>query len=508
MSESPDRFRYPDWKAPAGDGEVLVWPEPTKLLAETEENGKRLRGALRVMVQGVPLAEVRRAMRGWVGVQDEKQPVVATGHQTELYHPGVWVKDALINSAAAKLGGQAFHFGVDTDEPKHLEVRWPGGREPITDDPALRTAEWCGLLAPPTPAHLGWLEGAARGAAKGWGFTPALWEFLAAMRRLSLESVNLASAITNAVHQLDWELGLRHHALLTSPLLGCEAYLLFVHHHLARAGEMARQYNAALGEYRREQKIRTPGRPMPDLKVSGDMCEVPFWLDRVGTGRRQRATVVRDQEVQGGWALRLEGGERFIFEESAEGWEAAKRLGRWLADRELRLSPRALTLTMFLRLFVADQFVHGIGGARYDQVLDRLIEREFGLEPPRFSVTTATLYFPDAVGRTRACLPCVKQEGHRLRHNLLGEEKGKLVAAIAEAPRGSLERAQRFAELHERLGAAAERDERMRAWESQLGETQKAAEEDEVLFDRELFFAIQPRERLEGMIGRYRGMFE
>jgi hypothetical protein len=163
---------------------------------------------------------------------------------------------------------------------------------------------------------------------------------------------------------------------------------------------------------------------------------------------------------------------------------------------------------MFLRLFVADQFVHGIGGARYDQVLDRLIEREFGLEPPRFSVTTATLYFPDAVGRTRACLPCVKQEGHRLRHNLLGEEKRKLVAAIAEAPRGSLERAQRFAELHERLGAAAERDERMRAWESQLGETQKAAEEDEVLFDRELFFAIQLRERLEGMIGRYRGMFE
>ena len=82
-------------------------------------------------------------------------------------------------------------------------------------------------------------------------------------------------------------------------------------------------------------------------------------------------------------------------------------LGAWLRRNDLRLSPRALTLTMLLRLFVADQFVHGIGGARYDQVTDTLIARHFNLEPPRFAVTTATLYFPGAAGRTRECVACV-----------------------------------------------------------------------------------------------------
>ena len=157
MSGSPDRIQYPQWKAPAGDGEVLVWPEPGELLRDTRENGRRL-AASGVRVQGVPLGELRRAMRAWIGVRDDAEAVVGTGHQTELYHPGVWVKDALIDAAAAKLGGRAYHFAVDTDEPKHLQVRWPGGAEPVTDDPAIGKAEWSGLVSPPTPAHLAHVE--------------------------------------------------------------------------------------------------------------------------------------------------------------------------------------------------------------------------------------------------------------------------------------------------------------------------------------------------------------
>jgi hypothetical protein len=161
---------------------------------------------------------------------------------------------------------------------------------------------------------------------------------------------------------------------------------------------------------------------------------------------------------------------------------------------------------MFIRLLLADQFVHGIGGARYDQVTDKLIARHFGLAPPRFAVTTATMYFPEAAGRARVCIPCVRGEGHRLRHRVLGPEKDRLVAAIAEAPRGSIERSVLFHEMHRRLNAAA-RHPAILEWERNLEETERHKREEAEVFDRELFYAIQPAERLESLIGHYRRAF-
>jgi hypothetical protein len=165
-----------------------------------------------------------------------------------------------------------------------------------------------------------------------------------------------------------------------------------------------------------------------------------------------------------------------------------------------------LTLTMFLRLCCVDQFVHGIGGARYDQVTDRIIASHFRMEPPRFSVATGTLYLPRALGRTRVCLPCIAQEGHRLKHALLGARKRELVQRIAAAPRKSPQRYAAFADLHRQLTAAAQRDPRVRDWTRRLREAQAREQEEASVFDRELFYALQPRPRLEEMVARFRAM--
>jgi hypothetical protein len=45
-------------------------------------------------------------------------------------------------------------------------------------------------------------------------------------------------------------------------------------------------------------------------------------------------------------------------------------------------------------LFLADLFIHGIGGAKYDQVTDQIIFEFFGQQPPLFSIATATLGLP------------------------------------------------------------------------------------------------------------------
>lgn len=492
---------YADWKAPRTDSETLIWPEAPLLLRQTQENHDRL-ARCTAEFQGTPLNELRRRCRQWIG-HDDSQLLIATGHQTELYHPGVWAKNALIHAAASALGAQAYHFCVDTDEPKHLHLKWPGALEPMTDDDALMTAKWAGLVDPPTPAHVNNLIELLHGDAKNWPFEPALSQVLQAMRGLLMESNDLPSLIVNACHRLDWDLGLRHHALVLSPLWTTEPYLVYVHHLISGIERFAGDYNAALDSYRADHQVKTPGRPMPDLAIGDDDIECPFWLDDLAAGERRRLHV---QRMQGRWCLASDDGEPFAFDPARDATDAAASLLQFLRRHRLRISPRALTLTMFMRLFLADNFVHGIGGGRYDQVLDRILALHLGIEPPHFAVTTATLYFPTALGRERQCLPCIRQQGHHLRHNVIGDEKRELVAAIAAAPRLSSERRMLYRDMHQRL-ARAQSHPRLQQWEQRWRDAQRRDQEDAILFDRELFYALQPRDRLLGLIERYTRQF-
>src|SRR2546423_3010017 len=150
------RSRYADWKAPAEDGELRIWPEPDAIRAQTRENGTALAAATS-SIQGIPLSEVRGAARAFIRPGSDA-PIIATGHQTELYHPGVWAKNILIDRLAIQLDGAAVHLAVDTDSPKHLHVRWPGGSRPITDDSRLSTVDVCAWVSAPTPQHLQFVQ--------------------------------------------------------------------------------------------------------------------------------------------------------------------------------------------------------------------------------------------------------------------------------------------------------------------------------------------------------------
>lgn len=519
----PHRPEYSNWAAPAEDGRMLIWPAPAQIASDTQHNSQLLSNAHEVLIQNVPLPEVRRRQRAWIGHTDQNQPLIATGHQSELYHPGVWVKNVLINLLARQAGGVGHHFAIDTDSPKHLNLRWPGKAEPITDDEAVEHAAWTGLVAAPTPQHLAQVAAEFDDAAAEWSFEPFIEPFFSSLRRLSLEPGNLPSALSNSIHRLEWELGLRHHMLLVSPLWLSEPYLVFLHHLLARPDSFAATYNAALADYRQAQGIRSPARPMPDLQIGPDEIEIPFWLDSLSTGKRHRATI---QRSGANWALILERGEKYIldgaekgaekgdaekgdkyiFDPAADGWEAAGRLMLWLRQNDVRLAPRALTLTLFLRLFLADQFVHGIGGGRYDQVTDRVIEQYFRLAPPRFCVTTATLYFPAAAGQRRIDLHPLWQESRRIRHGLLSAEKRRMARQIAELPRRSTQRRDLFFKMHAKL-ATESNSQAVREVERRIRDAEHQNAAQRAVFDRELFIGIQPKDRLLGLMERYQSAF-
>src|SRR6185503_19792742 len=117
---------------------------------------------------------------------------------------------------------------------------------------------------------------------------------------------------------------------------------------------------------------------------------------------------------------------------------------------------------------------------------------------------TATMLFPSAVGRARVDLPALLNEGRRLRHGSGDGETMKLVRQIEQAPRGSAERSRLFYQMHARLADVRERGE-FGEWEKRVEQARGRELQDKDLFDRELFYAMQPQSRLSELIERYRG---
>lgn len=86
---------------------------------------------------------------------------------------------------------------------------------------------------------------------------------------------------------------------------------------------------------------------------------------------------------------------------------------------------------MFCRAYLGSVFVHGIGGAKYDEMTDVLIERWLGHTPPSLIVATATLrLFESFVPRRVESL--IAQDQHELRRVHWNPES---VAASAHSAR-------------------------------------------------------------------------
>lgn len=115
-------------------------------------------------------------------------------------------------------------------------------------------------------------------------------------------------------------------------------------------------FNQSLDEYKKEFKFRYRNFPFPGLEED----ELPFWL--IKDNKRVR-----------------------LF----------KNMLDFKDFKRFTIFPRASTLTIFLRLYRVDFFIHGIGGANYEWVCDRIIERFFQKDPPFYAVISGTFLIGD-----------------------------------------------------------------------------------------------------------------
>jgi hypothetical protein len=421
---------------PAGHGELTTRPALDTWPALLDAN-RAARAGWEFKVAGMAALELAAMARGEVleratgfsarlgvpvraaGGVDE--PIVATGHQPELYHPGVWVKDFLLDRVAGEVGASAIDFVVDTDGFDSLGVSSPC-LTPCVDRCsqylAVGGAERTYASAKvPEADEIDRFSAAVVDAVSSLP-APAIRVHFERFARLLRESASdardLAELVTFARRRYEASAKTGYLELPVSSMARSEAFTRFLVDIALDADRFAEVYNSELREYRELTATRSAAQPFPDLAREDGRIELPFW---VMTPAARRPLFAQGAAGE----VRLYAGDELVASLPAEADEAV----RSLEASEVDFAPKALALTMFVRMFACDLFIHGVGGGRYDQVTDGVVRRYYGVEPPQFVVASLTMFLPlGAHAVTPEEISAAKERLNKLEHNpdvLVGE---------------------------------------------------------------------------------------
>lgn len=400
------------WRAPRSDGGRLIdppWDQLESILAANrqlaEADDFELLGQRRSVFQAVARRELGELARSYTlryrsvtlpTAAPDTGPLILAGHQPELFHPGVWFKNFALARVAQQVGGWAINLLIDndvlqtpairvltgtSDSPRVMRV--PFDRQtvamPYEERPLLDAASFTSFAERVGQTVSTWIADP---------LVHALW---AHARRFESEPKRLGAILAQARHQLEADWGLETLEIPLSSVCHGETFRRFVGELIVSLPRFARVYNESLWEYRRVNRIRSRTHPVPELGQADDWLEAPFWIwtrqepERRRLFVRPNATGWQLSDQRHVWSLdvRTDGaGEAFIAQ-----------LGN-LEQQGVKVRPRALTTTLFARLCLGDLFVHGIGGAKYDQLTDQIMERFWGVTPPTYFAISATAWLP------------------------------------------------------------------------------------------------------------------
>ena len=378
------------------------------------------------------------------------RPIVMAGHQPVLFHPGVWFKNFALSHVAQQTGALAINLVVDNDVASGCSIRVP--------TLAARTSQASYVSVPFDDAGGGVpyeqttiqnrevFEQFAVRVKKTVApvvqepCVDRLWQHAQA----AIERCGVAGcAMAQARHGLEGELGLKTLELPLGVVCRTTAFAEFVLAILSELPRFHRCYNGAANQYRSEHGIRSTAHPVPNLDEQDGWFEAPLWIyGNQSPARRPVWVRLRDDQL-----LISDRAERQIEIDIRFPKLAAEKLSSMITP-EFKLRPRALLTTMYARLILSDLFIHGIGGAKYDQLGDRIIHSFFMVDPPEFMVMSATVKLPSDQSSDNAIR--VSQLKRELRDTRFQPER---FAEVAELDGSLIERKKQLLENQPAPGA-------------------------------------------------------
>lgn len=361
-----------------------------------------------------------------VDIHDGGSPCVMTGHQAVVYHPGLSYKEQLLNEFAASVGATPVSITIDTDEERGGHITWPliSAGELVVREGSISGSSASLLIgqtvAPSNEVRGLFAEMCADLAQSGLS-EEAHRAHIAGQRYAALAGLPLVEAHSIVRRSFS---GYAHLELPLSRVCALPAAQKFLNNLIADAECFAGSYNRCLDSYRQSHNIKNAANPFPNMRISEDSIELPLWT-------------LKSQERQPFWRSRSN--------------QAVPTAGDIII-------PKGSIVTLFLRGFCSELFIHGLGGGKYDRFVDELAEAYLSLQLPAFVVASRTRYVvPDRVRELQGQLELRHRLKEMISHtekflgcgHFSGNEEGELRTMVASRKK-----------LLERLGAVVSTAER------------------------------------------------
>jgi hypothetical protein len=510
-------------RAPAEDGAVVAEPPLSAVGTLLEENRRRLNragvsffrrdwAALRRQARGEVIAAANQHLTqfGEPLPDPPSDSIIMAGHQPELFHPGVWVKNFALTGLARQHGLTPINLLVDNDTVKSTALRVPSrGDDGAAHLVAVPFDRWSGETpwerrGVADPDLFASFPERVAAALRGWRYEPLLPAYWADVRRLIREHPTVGTCFASARRDLERRWGCHNLEVPVSAVCCTETFAHFACQLVADLPRFHTTYNDVLAANRLAHGIRSPGRPVPDLGAEGDWLEAPFWGSHPTQPKRGRLLV---RPTPGGIELRVKGQRWPSLPSPERDPDEAARVWRRMQFDGFSIRSRALTNTLFARLFLADLFVHGIGGGKYDELTDEIIRRFYGCEPPHYLVLSGTRLLPLATAPVSAA-DCrglareVRDVHYNPQRHLPPDSSWRELIAEKQAwierePRDKRERRERFERLREITGRLREpllrRESELRG---RLAECERQLTTNAILRRRDYSFVLYPEETL------------
>ena len=401
---------FRDYRAPREHGEAFVEPALDQAFPMLEANCRLLSGqtlfqrvrhhARRQLIEdAMRYTSVYRTPEWLAGESVDdllERPIIMAGHQPALFHPGVWFKNFALSHVAQQTGALAINLVIDNDVASGSSIRVPrwdsstlqASSVPVPFDDAgggvpheqttIRNREVFERFDEQVQKVISPLVDQP--------CVDRLWHHA----RAAFERCGVAGcALAQARHGLEGELGWQTLELPLGVVCRTTAFAEFVLSILSELPRFHLCYNGAAVQYRKDHGIRSTAHPVPNLEEQDGWFEAPLWIYGNQSPLRRPVWVrLLDDHL-----VISDRVEREIEIDIRFPKLAAEKLSSMISP-EFKLRPRALLTTMYARLILSDLFMHGIGGAKYDQLGDRIIQSFFMVEPPRFMVMSATVKLP------------------------------------------------------------------------------------------------------------------
>jgi hypothetical protein len=316
--------------------------------------------------------------------------IIVTGHQPIWHHCGIFAKNLVTDRFARQVDGIAVQLVLDNDicNSSMFVPKYEGNN----------------LLAYETNP----LEGRHKEIPAEFRHVPSkvqLIRFINSILTNSKDSLcsdiwyrelnciiqntqlcrNVADLVTQMMSRLYRVLGLKLLYLPVSLMSQSDSFYYFVCSVISEPFGFASAYNQAISSKIKSEKLK-PSQTIRTLETDylKNIAELPFWIISQ-KGKRSSLYVNPRNNI-----LYIGSADKIIDTIDLSG-DKKLQLLEILRKNQLVIRPKAVTLTLFARLYLADLFVHGTGAGNYEYITDHLIQSYYKIPDTDIGIATATM---------------------------------------------------------------------------------------------------------------------